>query len=225
MKKFVILLLLSTYIYGQKEDDKTKKQFYLEDQIYTAITFNTLRNLPSSISQSGFSNSIMFGFIKDLPINKKRNFGFGLGVGYSLDTYFQNIKISKINTEIIFENFQEDENFSRNKIVLHNIDIPFEIRYRTSTIDKYKFWRIYAGLKLKYNLYAKASFNNNGTNKVKITDQVNNINYGATLAVGHGTWNIHFYYGLKSIFKQIEFNNEGPLDAEDFKIGLIFYIL
>ncbi len=229
MYKILILFLIITVTCNAQVSIKNtnikKENYYLEDQLYIGITYNILTNLPNSISQSGFSNGFQIGYIRDLPINKKRNFGFGIGLGYALDTYFQNLKISESNNITFYENFEVDETFENNKFVLNSIESPFEIRFRTSTRDKYKFWRIYTGVKFKYIFSSKASFKNNVTQKVKNLDALNNFNYGLTLGAGHGTWNLHLYYGLKPIFKDAFLNDDEKIKMKDLKIGLIFYIL
>ena len=37
-----------------------------------------------------------FGFIKDIPLNKNRNFGLGIGIGGSLNSFNQNLLVDKI---------------------------------------------------------------------------------------------------------------------------------
>ncbi|MCF6351177.1 MAG: PorT family protein [Flavobacteriaceae bacterium] len=229
MSKILILFLfITSSLYAQvnKTDNKQKKEnYYLEDQLYLGITYNILSKLPNNINQSGFSNGIFLGFIKDLPTNKMRNIGFGIGLGYAMDTYFQNLKIHKNNNEFFFENFQDDENFKNNKFILHSIELPLEFRFRTSTIDNYKFWRVYTGIKFKYIFYSKAAYKNKDTQKVSNLKQLDNFNYGITLGAGNGVWNVHLYYGLKPIFKDAYFKSTELIKMRDFKIGLIFYIL
>lgn len=232
MNKLFFLLLIAFSSFAQKDNTSIKSKeiikkdsLYLEDQIYLGVTFNVLRKLPNSISQSGFSNGLFLGFIKDFPINKKRNIGFGIGLGYEMDTYFQNLKIYKNNNTILFENFSEDESFKNNKLILHSLALPLEFRIRTSTASDYKFWRLYTGIKFKYIFFNKATYKSNGTFKVTNINQLNDFNYGLTLSAGHGTWNAHIFYGLKPLFNNANFNGSSSIDMKDLKIGLIFYIL
>lgn len=229
-KILIVFLLIITSLNAQtiKKDSVTvnnKNTHYLEDQLYLGVTYNILINQLDDINQSGFSNGLFVGFIKDLPINIERNFGFGIGLGYGRDTYFQNLKIFESNNEILYENFQDDESFKNNKFVLHSIESPFEIRFRTSTAANYRFWRVYTGVKFKYIFYSKAAYKSGGINKVNNLEQLNKFNYGLTLGAGNGTWNAHFYYGLKPIFKNAQFNGTELIKIKDFKVGLIFYIL
>ena len=66
---------------------------YREDQIYIGVTYNALINLPTGVSQNSFSTGLNLGVIRDFPINKRRNVAIGLGLGYSVNLFNQNIKI------------------------------------------------------------------------------------------------------------------------------------
>jgi hypothetical protein len=222
-KTFFLFLLISSILRAQS-NDTIKNAKYLEDQIYIGFSIATLINTPKGIAQNGFSNSIELGVIKDIPVNDKGDFAFGIGLGYGRNTYFQNIKIEKINNITQFQIVSEE--FKNNKFSMHTIDIPLEIRWRTSTIDKYKFWRIYAGGKLSYVFASNAKIKEPGnTIKVKGISEINKLQYGLKLAVGYGTWNFNFYYGLTDLFSNANLNGTTPIEVRDFRIGLIFYIL
>lgn len=218
---WIIFLLAVEINYAQtnlsSSDDK-----YLEDQIYISLTYNLLLNKPTLISQNGFSGGASLGFIKDLPINKKRTFGFGLGVGYSYNALIQNLKISQVNGETVFE---EAVDYSSNRLSLKSIDIPFELRWRNSTPSKYKFWRIYSGVKFSYVTTAKSKYRDSNEYIVtKNIAEVNRFQYGITLAAGYGTWNLFVYYALNPMFKNANLNNE-KIDFKQLNIGLKFYIM
>ena len=63
------------------------------------------------------------------------------------------------------------------------------------------------------------------TYKIKGLSEINKWQYGLTLAVGYGTWNFNFYYGLEDLFSNASLNGMSPIEIRDFRIGLIFYIL
>jgi hypothetical protein len=210
-------------------DDKSELyQNYREDQFYTSVTYNMLNNKPSAIAQSGFSSGFHFGYIRDMPINANRNFAIGLGIGFSTNSYNQkNVLIEEINNEVSFNIIDESEyNVSKNKFTTYLVELPFELRWRTSTPSDYNFWRIYPGFKVGYLLYNSTKFKSEaGNEKLSNIDEFNKIQYGLTLSAGYGTWNFHVYYGLNSVF-----NDTATLDGEvvvmkSLKIGLIFYIL
>ena len=150
MRNLITILVAFQCLFAlaQSKDSIARSTKYLDDQLYIGITYNTLYELPEGIDQNGFSNGIFLGYIKDLPINEQRNFGFGVGLGYCRNTYFQDLKIEEENGVTTFE---EVRAFDRNKFSFHTVELPIEIRWRTSTATRYKFWRVYSGMKLNRN--------------------------------------------------------------------------
>jgi len=195
---------------------------YLEDQIYLSLTYNILFNKPSKIAQNGFSGGFSIGFIKDIPLNEKRNVGLGIGLGYSYNAYIQNLKIFQENNLTLFETA---EDFNTNKFITNSVELPLELRWRNSTAQRYKFWRVYGGVKLSYILSSKTTFTDNiETLTTKNISEFEKFQYGLTLATGYSTWNLFFYYGLNSIFQKGQLNGEN-ISIKDFNVGLKFYIM
>ncbi|NNC69483.1 MAG: PorT family protein [Flavobacteriaceae bacterium] len=222
-KKSLIAFFILMGFVGFSQINENPTNNYLEDQIYLGFTYNVLNNRPSTISPNGFSNGIFIGYIKDIPLSEGRNFGLGLGLGYGRNTYFQNLKISEINNTTVFE--PVEGTFNRNKFSLHSIEVPFEVRWRTSTATKYKFWRLYSGLKLGYVFASNAKLKQDITTVVRNISEVNKLQYGLTLSVGYGTWNANMYYALNDIFSDAFLSSTGEaIQSREIRIGLIFYI-
>lgn len=195
---------------------------YLEDQLYLSFTFDLLLNMSSEINQNGLSGGFSFGFIKDLPLNEARNFGFGVGLGYSMNIFVQNLKITENNGLVTFE---KAEDYNVNKMTKQVIEIPFELRWRTSNPVTVKFWRVYAGMKFSYVFDFKTKFTDaNGTLETQNIDEVEKLQYGLSLAAGRGTWNLYLYYALTNMFDKASYAGE-PIDLNDMSIGLKFYIM
>ncbi len=229
MKKIVyIIFLLSIFINAQNtlKPSKVTSKKYLEDQFYIGITYNLWRNKPSNIELRGFSNTSFIGYIRDFPINENRNLGFGLGLGFSRTSYFNNMKIQLIDKQTVLSNFEDIDNYDSNKLIYNAFDLPFEFRIRNSTYEKNKFFRLYLGLKLSYIFNYKATYNLESQRvSIKNFDYFNKLQYGITSSVGYGTWNGYVYYGLTPLFKDAIFNDSEKINLKTFKFGLIFYIL
>ena len=231
--KFTFLLFL--FFIGHNgfsqahETDKTELyKNYREDQFYTSVTYNILNNKPKEVAQSGFSSGFHLGFIRDMPINEKRNFAIGLGIGLSTNSYNQkNVLIEEVNKEVSFRIIDESEyNVSKNKFTTYFVEVPLELRWRTSTASDYNFWRIYTGFKVGYLLYNSTKFKSEiTTEKLSNINEFNKFQYGLTLSAGYGTWNFHVYYGLNSIFNDTVKLDGEAIDMKSLKIGLMFYIL
>ena len=231
MKRYLFIFIVFGNYFGFSQSNNTDKaelyKNYREDQFYASVTYNLLNNKPNDVSQNGFSSGFNFGFIRDMPINERRNFAIGLGLGISTNSYNQNLSILKENNEIVYSIIDESEvNVSKNKFTTYLVEAPLEIRWRTSTATDYSFWRIYSGFKLGYLLYNSTKFKSDaGDQNLSNIDNFNKLQYGLTLSAGYGTWNFHVYYGLNSIFNnKTKFNGE-VLNMKSFKIGLMFYIL
>lgn len=229
---FTVTLFLSCSSFAQDFALKTDTlsgvidNKYREDNIYIALNYDLLDQMPEGMSQNGFSLGLSLGYIRDIPLNEKRNFGIGLGLGFSTNSINQNLKITKENSTILYEIINSDE-FSKNKFSTQIIELPFELRWRTSTPTEYKFWRIYAGFKLGYIVSANSKFKGNGERIVvsNLRDDMNLWQYGLTLSAGYSTWNVNLYYGLNPIFNKNALVNGVKNDAKLIKIGLIFYLL
>lgn len=224
-KKFTFVFLFFIGFQGfSQEEVFYVDENYLEDQLYVGLTYNILNNKPSGFNQNGLSGGLLLGFIKDLPINKKRNRAFGIGLGYAYNAYIQNLKISESGNVTAY-NILADSDFNNNRLSTHTLEVPFEFRWRTSTPTDYTFWRFYTGIKFGYVFGNTARFSDtSGTTIAKGIDQINKLQYGLTLSTGHGSFNLNVYYGLNSLFKNAEVNKES-IDLKQLNVGLIFYIM
>lgn len=232
MKTFLLLVLvLPLYVCfaqdnGQLQVPKVIDSLYREDQFYASLTYNAIANLNSGVTQSGFSTGFHLGFIRDMPMNTRRNLAIGLGVGISSNSYNQNIIISEADEGYSYQFYGSDIDVSKNKFTTLLIDIPLEFRWRTSSPTVNRFWRVYPGFKLSYLVYNTTKTRSDvGRIDLSNVKDFNDFQYGATLSVGYGNWNFHFYYALNPIFKDSAQLNNEALDISAMKIGVIFYLL
>lgn len=230
MKEYLILIgfIVSSYLGAQDNNTKIVDSLYKEDQFYAGVTYNLIGNKPNDLSQKGFSLGFHAGFIKDMPINKDRNVAIGIGLGYSANSFNQNLLIVKddvgnINYSIIDES---TVTFSRNKFSQHLVELPIEFRWRTSTPTNYNFWRIYTGFKIGYVFANTTKFKGDlGGYKYTNIDDFNKFQYGLTVSMGYNTWNLYLYYALNPIFSSDAKLNGETIDMNAIKIGLMFYVL
>ena len=131
---------------------------YREDQFYAGITYNALQNTPEGVSQKKFTPSFSFGILRDMPINKSRNIAFALGLGYSINNYNENLLITQNAGKRNYATIEPDIDYDKNKLILHYVDFPVEFRWRTSTPQSHKFYRIYTGFKASYLVYDYSKF-------------------------------------------------------------------
>ncbi len=206
-------------------DFEAVDSLYREDQFYIGVTYNILQKRPAGVIQNKFTPSFSIGFLRDMPINKARNKAFAAGLGYSLNSYNQNILISENNGTRVYNTIQEGTLFDTNNLSLHSIDIPIEYRWRTSVPETHKFWRIYTGLKLSYLFYTESKYEDSQTSYlVTGNPDINKFQYGTYLSVGYNTVNFNIYYGLNPTFKSAELNGQA-IEMTSLNFGFMFYIL
>lgn len=200
---------------------------YREDQFYLSVTYNLLGNKPDGVSQSGFSSGYHLGFIRDMPINKRRNLAIGVGLGFSSNSYNQTLLISESNTDFQYLVLNDNETeYSKNKFTTYLVEFPIEFRWRTSTATDYEFWRIYAGIKFGYVFFNSSKYNSiDGDIKLSNIDDFNTFQYGLTFSAGYSDISFHLYYGLNEIFNGAALLDGESIDMNSIRIGLMFYIL
>ncbi|MDT0648560.1 porin family protein [Autumnicola edwardsiae] len=232
----LFFLSISEISFSQEERDRFMNigdtiptvidSLYREDQFYVGLSFNLLTNTSSSVSQSGFSGGVHLGVMRDFPINNRRNIAVAVGLGWSLNSYGQNLFIGETEDgESVFRSLDDNISYDTNRFSTQLVEAPIEFRWRTSTATSYKFWRIYTGLKLGYVYYLKSNFVQDA-NQVVQTDvpEFDRFRLGATFTFGYNTFNFHFYYSLNSFFKDAYIQNE-EVELSTLKMGLMFYIL
>lgn len=198
---------------------------YREDQFYFGLTYNQLMNSPKGFSQEGISTGISAGFLRDMPINNKRTMAVALGLGLSYNKYHTDLVASEIPEGIVY-GIVDPSTFSRNKMEQVFVDIPIEFRWRNSTPESHKFWRVYAGFKVRYLALSKTKYvASDDTQTIINNEDFNKFQYGPFLSFGYNTWNFHAYYGMNSLYKSAQTVDGESIDFTTLNIGLMFYIL
>ncbi|MBK0369301.1 PorT family protein [Flavobacterium sp. SE-1-e] len=225
-------LLLTFFAFAQDETtlkDTTAVKIdslYREDQFYVSFTYNRILEAPEGFDQQKFSVGISGGFVRDMPLNKRRNIAFATGLGFTYNNYFQNLTIEKFGDSKIYH-ISDYNDFDRNKFSNFLLDVPLEFRWRSSTAQTYRFWRVYSGLKFSYLLFDASVLKNAlGKNKIKNNPDFNDFQYGVYLGAGFNTWNFYGYYGLNTLFKKGLQTTDGQnINIRALNFGIIFYIL
>ena len=221
-KKFFFLfslLFLNQLSFTQSNESK---EDYREDQFYFGSSYFIQTQPLDEFKQNGFSGNFQLGFIRDFPLNDSSTKAIGIGFGYERNFFTSNIQpvesSSNIDYRIVVSRFLE----SKNKISFSSLVIPLEYRWRRSSIDQYKFWRIYSGFKLKKNfpIYSNPSYGSEIT-----IDDVEDWTTSIYINAGYNTWNISLEYDLNPLLKNKKTTNGENLNISFFRLGLVFYLL
>ena len=230
MKNYFFYLILFSAVCLFAQDKKVETPFaavdslYREDQFFLGITYNTLIKKPVGFKQDGVSIGINAGFLRDIPLNKSRTVAIAIGVGATYNKYHQNLRVSRPDNSAIYQ-LIGDQPYDRNKLEQVMLNLPFEFRWRTSTPEKYDFFRVYTGFKMSYLIYNKTLYvGDDGIENVQNNSDFNKFQYGPTISLGYNTWNLHAFYGINPIFSGAILNGE-EIQMRNLNLGLIFYIL
>ena len=221
-KRFFLLFFLPFFTQLSFTQSGISNDFYREDQFYFGSSYFIQTEPIENFKQNGFSGNFQFGFVRDLPLNNNSTKAIGIGLGYERNFFTSNIQPietdGNIDYRIVISRFLE----SKNKISFSSFVIPIEYRWRRSSIDQYKFWRIYTGLKIKKNfpLYSNPSYGSEIT-----IDEIEDWTTSIYLNAGYNTWNVSLEYDLNPILKNKKTSNGENLNISFFRLGLVFYIL
>lgn len=230
---FFILMSLQHNLYAQEEVviKNPVDSLYREDQFYINISYNRMQNTPYDYNQKGYFSNLGFGFLRDIPLNKRRNLAIAPGIGYSYNRVNSNLMI--LTEDLYSQTNLSDQNlaviargnYDKNMLTYQMLDVPIELRWRTSTPDSHKFFRVYTGVKLSYIFADKIKYKSSELNyKLSNIDEVKKFQTGIYLAVGYNTWNLYAYYGLTPLL-QSKSNSGQEIKMNSLNLGLAFYIL
>jgi len=230
----VFFLLFSCTIFQNFAQESTNisnlDQRYREDQFYAGFSYSMLSQLPNETKLRGLSGSIQLGFIRDIPINNRRNLALGLGAGINFNRYGQNLFIGrKSDKEMIYRILGKEGpvQYSTNRFNTSILEFPLQLRWRTSTAEKYQFWRVYAGINIGYLFWSKSTFKQTG-NTVVVTNipDIQKLRYSLTFSFGYNKINFFAKYDVNNLFIEGTFTTDGsPIEIRPLQFGFIFYIL
>lgn len=213
--RFFILFIPLLFSIGLLSQEK---QRYFEDQFYMGLSYNSLGGKVDQLKENKFSFSVNYGFIKDIPISENGKLAIGLGIGLAHNSLNNNLKLNE--SELNFVTNLSSININRYNYT--EFQIPFEFRWRNSSLTNYKFWRIYPGLRFSRVIKSKYIFEDDtNTNNIDVFPMEKN-QLGVTLNVGFNTWNISLYQSLNSFYNK---NDHSDIeDLKQFRMGFVFYI-
>ncbi len=225
------MLFCSAGLFAQQEETRSVgsqgvDSLYREDQIYLGFSYNVLLNRPPGVTQNNLSYGLQLGFIRDMPLNRSRTVALGVGLGYALHSYYSNLRAIENGTDIQYIILGENVSYKRNKLETHLVELPIELRWRTSTPTDFSFWRIYGGMKFAYVVGARSKYVTADFKDSFYNPDAEKFQYGLTLSLGYNALNFHLYYGLNGLFKDGTTGPDNvPFDMAPLRIGLIYYIL
>jgi hypothetical protein len=172
---------------------------------------------PKGIDVEPWSYSIAVHYMKDIPFGES-GFATAIGLGFSSHNVFHNgffhepVDDDEPTDLVPYGNGNEPD---KNKLSSNYLDVPVELRFRTSGSTAFK---ISLGARIGYlvNLHQKI-IDENGKRKFYDIEGVDPLRYGTYARIGVGRWNVFAYYAIPSVFKE----GEGP-EMHQVSAGLSF---
>ena len=221
MQKFFFLFLFfwACFASAQIKDSLN----YREDQFYVDLNFSLQHIEINGFKQNGFSRSVHVGMLRDYPISNLGDKAIAVGFGYGFVRLVNNINVEQSQQSYLY-NVPEAQRALRNVFSYHQLQLPVELRWRTSTSSEYAFWRVYLGYRLSYQFGAQ--YQPFFGRKFSLDNQLNEIQHSIGISLGFNTWNLRFDYNLTPLFKdEIRTINNRALKLFPLQLGLIFYLL
>ncbi len=221
IKKILFILFFHILTLAQ-ENSVTIDSLYREDQFYAGITYVLSQNKPSGYSQYGFSMGLNTGFLRDMPINKRRNIAVALGVGFSYLSINHNLSSIKVNNVTLNEVINP---IQRGFLETIHLDFPIEFRWRTSTPSTFAFYRVYFGLRNSFKIYDKTRIESTNLNVSNYDTDVPKFLLTPYFAFGNSNINFIVSYTLQPLINgDIKATGE-KIKLNQLGLGLQFYIL
>ena len=231
----VFSVLAGTAVQGYAQDSESlvrnlvrgKGENYLDDQLFVSLTYNVMTSMPSDMKTYSFPNTLSLGYVRDIPLNRRRNVGLGAGLGFSFHHYYTNLSMTKDADGASHIALMESSEYKTNRFSMQTLDIPVQIRFRGSTADRYKFWRVYAGVTASWVIKDYAT-RNDGKLKARYYNMpyLQTWLFTANLQVGYGKFTLRADYTLNPMFRSSTTGSiPGLDDTRSLSLGLLVYIL
>lgn len=191
------------------------------DRIVFDLTFDQWLHDEAGLKLKWHSRGFNTYFMYDVQLGKKKKlFSVAPGLGVSTSSIFHNALLAEdsINgTDLIIRT----DDYKKNKLGLTYIDIPVELRFRSTPNAKNKSWKFALGFKAGVLIDGKTKSKEEDANgnmkiyKEKRYSDLNRFRYGATVRFGYGPFNFFGFYSLSKLFQ----NGKGP-DITPFSVGI-----
>jgi hypothetical protein len=184
-----------------------------------------LLNAPEQLEQKWNSNGWQLMFMWENLFGRRSHWGIGYGPGFSVNYWHTNLNIETDpgGGPINYTYLPNDSSYKSNRFSASYFDFPVEMRFRSNSNNKGRYYRLYFGGLIGYRINSFSQFKTDNFNVkyAKIND-VSRWHYGVFLRTGYWLFNLYVYYGLNPVFNQFK-NGEGAegLDKmQSLSIGL-----
>lgn len=223
MKKYFLLLITLfatiTIVSAQENKDespKIHKPSSKQERILFNFMLDSWMKTPPGIATNWIkSRSFEFYLMADKAFANE-HLGIAYGLGISSTNVNSNARFDQINNNTIL-NPIDSMQYNMNKLSTNYIEIPLELRFRTSHIHNGNRFKIAIGAKAGYLLQDHLKFVSDIIKeKFYNTPNINPFRFCATGRIGYGKFSLTGFYGLNTLFKS------GSSGVIPFGVGITF---
>jgi hypothetical protein len=225
MKKYFFAILLSSIslcLFAQEVvEDKTNSEKAKEavaamkpkstgsrDRLVVDLTFDQWLHDENGLKLKWHSRGFNTYFMYDIQLGKKKKlFSVAPGLGISTSSIFHNANVKDtVNGTTFNIDPTVTDNYKKNKFGLTYVDIPLELRFRSTPNAKNKSWKFALGFKAGVLIDSKVKVKQEDANgnmkiyKEKRYGDLNRFRYGATVRFGYGPFNFFGFYSIAKLF-------------------------
>ncbi len=188
------------------------------DAILFEVSSSVFLGKALSFNQEKFlSRGFTFGYQKDIRI-VTHQLSFASGLLLSIHNFKNDLAYSTSKNSNNFNNKLLDSvDYQINKLRIIYLEVPLEFRYRTKPNLTNRSFKVFAGMKIGYQLAANHIFKTENFKENTEIKELNKFRLGPSLKIGYGNILFSTFYSLSQITENKKLNT--------FTAGIAFFIL
>jgi hypothetical protein len=185
-----------------------------DDRLILDLTLDNYAERPASLEVNIIkSRGVNIKLMKDRLIrNTLFSFGYGLAFGSQNFDTDRFIIVDDTLGHTHFVSIDPAIDVKTNKLSVNYLDLPLELRFRTSPNAKNNSFKIALGFKIGVLLQSHIKYeDDDGKEKLFNINNLNKYRYGVDTRIGYGIWGLNAYYSLISLFNEDKAPNVVPV--------------
>lgn len=185
------------------------------------LTHEAILNPIEGLSNQWYSNASQFSFLGEKLLGTS-HFSLALGLGYSTRNYHTNLQlIQQPGTDQSYQLIPDTVSYSQNKFTTSAIEVPFELRYRSSLNKRGRYYRVTLGCKVGYRLRSYAEYQEGDFHAKYYTLNDMNLWQGTVyVRLGRGFLSAYAGYQFTSIFATGKVDELSLTEMNTLSMGL-----
>jgi hypothetical protein len=218
-----ILLILTALLASRGADAQ-----YLPERgewLHFSYSKFLLLNAPDEMEQQWNSNGWQLMLMWETLFGRRSHWGIGFGPGFSVNYWYTNLNITTNPNggPLNYTYLPSDSNYTCNRFSASYLDLPVEIRFRSNSDKKGRYFRFYFGGLVGYriNSFSQIKVGDYNIKHYRIND-LSRWHYGVFVRTGYWLFNLYVYYGLDPVFGDLTSGEgvEGLDQMQSLSLGL-----